>query len=50
MKNKTAGFLITKELLAYRSRSIGANVLRLCVVVDFEALNCQPTTKVDLKN
>jgi len=26
------------------------DVLRLGVVADFEALNCQPTTKLDLKN
>ena len=26
------------------------NVLRLCVVADFGALHCQPTTNVDLKN
>jgi hypothetical protein len=30
--------------------TLAANVSRLCVVADFGAQNCQPTTNVDLKN
>jgi hypothetical protein len=32
------------------SLTLAANVSRLCVVADFGAQNCQPTTNVDLKN
>ena len=32
------------------SSKVAANGLRLGVVADFEALNCQPITKVDLKS
>ena len=39
-------YFVCSFAFAVRSNRLAPNVLRLCVVADFGALHCQPTTNV----